>query len=274
MQISVATANYFHLPFEQALEIIASAGFQQVELDLFWERKQWAMAQHLRDWTAPEIARQVRQAGLRVASIHDGGGVLEHPDSIEGFINPQLDRLLDCLGDMPDTLVFHTPHIEGRLDAAWWRSCSARVVTALEPYRRACRAVTLENMTGFEGYTVPLLTPEELAAFVSDGPLGVTFDTTHYAQIGVDILRAAQTLNGRVRTVHLSDYLPGKTHVFPGDGELDLPGFIRRLEPAALQSITLECAPGYPSEDRLALDQPALVERLTEARRRVEGWIL
>jgi hypothetical protein len=33
-------------PFEQALDIIAQAGFQNIELDLFWERKEWAVAQH------------------------------------------------------------------------------------------------------------------------------------------------------------------------------------------------------------------------------------
>jgi sugar phosphate isomerase/epimerase len=270
MLITVATANYYHLPFEQALAIIASAGFQQVELDLFWERKQWAMAQHLRGWTPPEIVRQICQAGLRVASIHDGGGVLDHPDSIAGFINPQLDRLLDCLGYMPATLVFHTPHFEGRLDAAWWRSCAPRVVAALEPYRGACRAITIENMAGFEGYTVPLLMPEELAEFAAQAGLGVTLDTTHYAQLGVDGLRAAQTLSEQVRTVHLSDFQAGMAHVFPGAGELDLAGILRSLNPAVLQSITLECAPGLPGEDRFGMDQGIAVERLKEARRRVE----
>src|SRR5512138_2816127 len=196
MQISVSTANYYHLPFEQALEIIARAGFEQVELDLFWERKQWAMAQHLRGWPTREIIRRVRQAGLRVSSIHDGGGVLERPDSLEGFINPQLAEVLDCLGERPDTLVFHTPHIEACLDGAWWRSIAGRAAAALQPYRAACQAVTIENMATFEGYTVPLLRPADLAAFASENRLGVTLDTTHYAQTGVDVLRAAQILSG------------------------------------------------------------------------------
>ena len=43
MQISIATANFYFLPFRQTLEIIAEAGFEQIELDLYWERGQWAM---------------------------------------------------------------------------------------------------------------------------------------------------------------------------------------------------------------------------------------
>ncbi len=79
MQISVATANYYQLPFEQALDIIAQAGFQTVELDLFWERKNWAMAQHLRGCAPRDVVRWIHQAGLKVSSIHDGGGVLDGP---------------------------------------------------------------------------------------------------------------------------------------------------------------------------------------------------
>jgi sugar phosphate isomerase/epimerase len=38
MQLSIATANLFVQPFERALDIIADTGFQNIELDLFWER--------------------------------------------------------------------------------------------------------------------------------------------------------------------------------------------------------------------------------------------
>ena len=48
MLISVATATFYFLPFDEALETVAQAGFENIELDLFWERKNWAMAQHLK----------------------------------------------------------------------------------------------------------------------------------------------------------------------------------------------------------------------------------
>jgi len=94
MQLSVATANLYMQPFERALNIFAEAGFQNIELDLFWERKEWAVAQHLQDVPVRRVVQQVERAGLRISSIHDGGGVLEARDSTEGFINPALDRHL------------------------------------------------------------------------------------------------------------------------------------------------------------------------------------
>ena len=78
MQISAATANLYTKPFEQVLEIISEAGFQNIELDLFWGRKDWAMAQHLRNVPVKQVIHMVEASGLRIRSIHDGGGVLEN----------------------------------------------------------------------------------------------------------------------------------------------------------------------------------------------------
>jgi sugar phosphate isomerase/epimerase len=272
IKISVSTANYYDRPFEEALEIIALAGFQFVELDLFWEHKLWAMAQHLRGYDPRDVVRLIHQAGLKVASIHDGGGVLDQPGSIRGFINPQINAYLDQLSYAPDCLVFHTPHIEGALDDAWWSSFAPFVLAALEPYRAVCPAVTIENMPSFDGYFVPLTTPEALSAFVRAADLGVTLDTTHYAQIDIDITRAAQTLFGKVKTVHFSDYQGGKTHVFPGDGESDFPAFFQALDASVLRWITLECAPCHLGEEKSGLPSAVLAQRLNEARQRTEQW--
>ncbi len=284
MLISVATANYYFIPFEQTLEIIGLAGFEFIELDLYWERKNWAMAQHLRGIDPREVVRMINQSGLKVSSIHDGGGVLEYPGSgknvcdlgvcASGWVNPQLDCYLDHLGYAPGCLVFHTPHIEGNLDGSWWQVFWIEGIKSLDPYRSACQAVTVENMPFFEGYSVPLTAPEQLADFTRAAGLHVTLDTTHYAQIGVDICQAAQALNGAIKTVHLSDYAAGKTHVFPEDGELDLGLFFQTLDAAALHSVTLECSPGFLGEDPRQLSTPGMINRLRTARSRVEQLII
>lgn len=273
MIISVATANYYRLPFEQALEIIARSGIQHIELDLFWERKHWAMAQHLRGYAPRDVVWLVQQAGLKITSIHDGGGVLEDPGSTLGFINPQLVDYLDALGDAPDCLVFHTPHIEGNLDGVWWHGFSGQAIAALAPYRELCGSICIENLPFFEGYTMPLASPEQLMAFACQAGVNVTLDTTHYAQIEVDIVQAARTLSGKISTIHLSDYLDGKTHVFPGDGALNWPGFFRTLDLASLHAVTLECSPAHLGEDSAELDTHALVDRLSTAKARVDGWL-
>jgi sugar phosphate isomerase/epimerase len=242
MRISFATANFYFLPFDETLEIIAEAGFQNIELDLFWEWNHWAMAQHLRDIPVSQVIQSVHRSGLKVTSLHDGGGVLSDHNSVAGYVNPQLDEYLDLLGYAPEYMVFHTPHTPGSWGADWWDNISDGILHALEPYRAFCSYLTLENMPHFEGFTVPLTTPEELRVFVASNRLGVNLDTTHYAHMGVDIKEAACVLNSTIRSVHLSDYASDRAHVFVGEGELDIAGFVSRLDPEVLDIVTLECS--------------------------------
>jgi sugar phosphate isomerase/epimerase len=273
VQLSIATANLYYLSFEQAIEIIAEAGFQNIELDLYWARKDWAMAQHLKDMPARQVIRCVDQSGLKISSLHDTGGVLENDHSTLGFINPILDQYLEAMGYAPDCLVFHTPHIEGNPDSGWWEQISGEVVRALEKYHQACACITLENMPFMDGYFVPLPTPEKLSAFVSQNDLYVTFDTTHYAQMGTGIIEAARNLGKSIKTIHLSDYKDGRSHVFIGEGELDLPGFFDTIDQDSLNTVTLECSlssPGHPDQQ---MSSGELVSRLREARTRLESLL-
>jgi sugar phosphate isomerase/epimerase len=273
MQISVATANLYFKPFEQVLEIIAEAGFQNIELDLFWSRKQWTVAQHLKDVSSKHVIQMVQRAGLRISSIHDAGGVLEEECSIKGFLNPALDQYLSELGYPPDCLVFHTPHVEGNPGAGWWERISDEIVCSLEKYRKACSFVCIENMPLFDGYFVPLVTPEALNAFAARDGLSVTLDTTHYAQIGIDIVEAARKLGENIRTVHLSDFKEGRSHVFIGEGQLDLSGLFDVLDKESLNAVTLESSLSYINDPHYAMNYNELVSRMREARLRIEHWL-
>jgi len=271
MHISVATANFYFLPFEESLEIIAEAGFQNIELDLFWERKQWSMAQHLRDIPVPQVIQSIHRSGLKVTSIHDGGGVLHTPHSSAGFINPRLDDYLDQLGYAPEYLVFHTPHVEGVQDAGWWERISGEIVRALDPYRTVVNDLTLENMVTFDGYTVPLITPEELRTFAVHNGFGVTVDTTHYAYMAMDLLEAARVLQSCIRSVHLSDYSSGRIHVFVGEGELDLAGFLSQVDSKVLNSVTLECSLSTVDKSDRQMSHVELVNRMKLLKAMVEN---
>ena len=273
MQISIATANFYFLPFQQTLEIIAEAGFEHIELDLYWERGPWAIAQHLKGVEVREVVDMISRFGLKVSSIHDTGGVVNNAHSIQGFVNPQLKEYVDQLGYAPGCIVFHTPHIEGPYNQIWWQTVSDDIVKAAESYRSSETSVTVENMPFFDGYYVPLTTPQELLAFVSKNELGVTLDTTHYAQIGVDVVQAACVLQKKIKTIHLSDFVDGKTHVFIGNGELDFTNLFRVLDLSTLHSITLECSVGFLGENTLDLMQTEMVDRLKTAMSRLQGWI-
>lgn len=279
MIVSVATATYYYLPFEQTLDIIAGAGFKDIELNPFWERKNWSLAGHIKDRNIAEIVQLVQQSGLKVSSLHDGGGVLEQPDSIRGFIDPQVDEYLDQLGYAPGCIIFHTPHIEGLQSPDWWEQLSPQVIRAAEAYSNHSTLVTIENMPPFDGYTVPVTQPEEMLHFVSGTRLGVNMDTTHYAQMGVDFIQAAQILREKIKTIHLSDYAAGKnqaagsTHVFLGDGQLDFTAFFDTLDISSLYSITLECYAAHPGENARELGTNQLIERLRLARQRLNEFI-
>jgi sugar phosphate isomerase/epimerase len=125
-------------------------------------------------------------------------------------------------------------------------------------------------MPSFDGYFVPLITPAELYAFVTENNLSVTFDTTHYAQIGTDIIEAARELGTSIKTIHLSDFKAGHTHVFPGEGELDLSGFFDALDKTSLNTITLESTLASTDRPTHEMSHGELVSRLREARLRLE----
>ncbi|MGB8253406.1 MAG: TIM barrel protein, partial [Anaerolineaceae bacterium] len=209
-------------------------------LDLFWERKEWCMAQHLRDIPAKQAVRQIEASGLTITSIHDTGGVLESVDSTMEFVDPALDDYLDAMGHTPDCLVFHTPHVEGTAEDGWFDRISGELVKCLEKYRKVS-PISIENMQTFDGYTVPLNTPGPLKSFIDEYGLGVTLDTSHYTQMGIDISQAASVLGSSIKTIHLSDCIMEKRHIFIGDGNLDLPGFLKSIDQAQLNAVNLEC---------------------------------
>lgn len=164
MLVSVATANFYFLPFEETLDIIAEAGFHNIELDLYWEWNHWAMAQHLKDVS-----------------------------------------------------VLHT--------------------------------------------------------FVIDNGFGVTFDTTHYAYINLDLLWAVRILQGSIRSVHLSDFQSGKAHVFVGEGSLPLADFLSLVNLHCLDAVTLECSVSSVAKTDREMNHTEIVNRLNLAKEKVENLL-
>jgi sugar phosphate isomerase/epimerase len=273
MYISVATASFYFRPFHQVLEIIAQSGFQCVELDPYWKGGEWEIAQHLKGFTVEETIRSIHALGLKVSSVHDAGGVIQDKGSLTGFINPSLDRYLDQLGYAPDGIVFHVPHIRGDEDIRWWREYSGEVARSLAKYKGRCTFVTLENLPHLEGYYVPLLAPHDLEAFAAKHDLGVTLDTTHYAQMGMDIVQAAHVLKGRIRSIHLSDYIDGKSHVFIGDGDLNFADFFRTIDLSTVNCVTLECLWTVRAKSTQEMTQQELISRMARAKGELEGLL-
>lgn len=123
-------------------------------------------------------------------------------------------------------------------------------------------------MIRFNGYYVPMLEPQDLLNFADEYGIYINADTTHFAETGTEITEAAKIIKDRARTVHLSDYLDGKSHVFAGEGNLDLKSFIHNLDLPAVHSITIECNIEYYE------DKPEkTAERLRQAMDYVEACL-
>jgi sugar phosphate isomerase/epimerase len=88
--------------------------------------------------------------------------------------------------------------------------------------------------------------------------------------MGTDIIEAARELRKSIRTIHLSDFKAGHTHVFPGEGELDLPGFFDTIDKTSLNAVTLESTLGSMDRPAHEMSRSEMVSRLKEARERLE----
>jgi sugar phosphate isomerase/epimerase len=242
MKIAMATANLYQIPFEKALNIIQKAGYEYIELDGYWKGgDSWEVAQHIKDSKPKDVIRMVRDSGLKIASFHDMGGVIEDGNNT---IISQATREYLSIADIP-CVILHTPHYK-TTDLYWWKSY---IKTAVEDISQIAddRIICIENMTPFQGYMVPLIDPVAMLAFCEEAHVYSTIDTTHYAQSDIDIVQAATVLRNKVRTLHLSDYLHPKSHVFLGEGQLDFARFFKALDLDQLYLATIECS--IPWED-------------------------
>lgn len=242
MNISIATATFYNVDFQDTLELIKKAGFEYIELDIYWKGgSDWEAGQHLKGIKPREVLKMVRASGLKINSLHDIGGVV-YKDS-DSLITPDTYEYLEYgEGDIP-CIVFHTPHVETD-DTDWWNKYRYKAGADLRQLKDKV-FVCIENEPHFDGYQVPLVDPVDMLAFVKGNEVFVNIDTTHYAQIGINIAEAADILKEYVKGIHLSDYKCGKAHLFPGEGELDFKDFFNKLNVNSLHALTLECNMPY-----------------------------
>jgi len=267
MRIAISTGTFYMLPFARSLELIRHAGFEYIELLAHWEGGDgWAMAQNLKGLATREVLRIVRESGLKISSLHDGGGVIEAgaPSVAAKSTAAYLEY---GAGEIP-CVVFHAPHSKTD-DARWWEGYRAIAGSDLREIAKQV-IVCVENLLPFDGYQVPLLEPAQLLSFAQEFDIYVNLDTTHCAQAGADLLAAARTLRERVYSVHLSDYdfATEKAHVFVGKGSLPLRECLAALDASVLQTVTLECNIAYD-----AGNETQTIERLRQARLYAESLI-
>lgn len=259
MKIAMATANFYTIPFEKTLDIIAKAGYEYIELDGYWKGGEWEIAQHLKNMTPYQVVNTVRESGLKIAAYHDLGGVIE--EGHESIVSDSTHEYM-ALSDIP-CLIFHTPHCKTN-NALWWDGYKEKVIDDFQSFGKE-KLVCIENLFPIPQYTMPLIDPNDMLAFVQDANIYCTIDTTHYSQCGIDIAYAASILKNKVKTLHLSDYKDGKSHVYLGNGTLNYASFYRNLSIHDLYLSTIECEIPLENDEiaiRKSVEAREFVERL------------
>lgn len=69
MLLSISTASFYFMPFEAALDVIAQAGFEAVELAGYCQSGPYETAQHLKGADPRWAVKQVEARGLRIATL-------------------------------------------------------------------------------------------------------------------------------------------------------------------------------------------------------------
>ena len=112
-------------------------------------------------------------------------------------------------------------------------------------------ALTIENMP-LSGKRL-MLAPYVLNNYTDLVEFGVrknlyfTFDTTHCATFGIDVIAAFLTVfrTGRLKNVHISDYGNSRSHLLLGSGELPVAKLLSTMMRLGYDGmITLEVSPG------------------------------
>lgn len=238
MNISVATATFYYAPFSEALELIKKSGFEYIELDTYWTGgDNWEVTQHLRNIKPREVLKIVKESGLKINSLHDMGGVVFK--DTDSFISKDIYEYLEYGGGDIPCIVFHAPHKKTD-DKTWWERYKRKAAEDINEFKSRY-LVCIENIQNFPNYFTSLINPVELFEFVKEQGIFINIDTTHYAQCGVDLKATGSMLKEYVKSVHFSDYKDKKRHLFPGEGELDLKGFVRALNTKIMHGFTLEC---------------------------------
>ena len=204
-----------------------------------------------------EMASLVAETGLRIRNVHAPYA------QVPGWGGPvqSLLRAVDLSARLgAGSVTFHPPQrvIEDVAFARW--------ISGVDDFQRDVGGgtvlVSIENMPkvrSWRGFKVPFATSpfryqkrDELWELLERHNLYMTFDTTHYGTTGESLGATFSQFRGRVRTIHLSNFRSRdfEEHTRLDDGDLDLHGFLRRVESSAFDGLmTLELRPQVLEED-------------------------
>lgn len=261
MKISFSTASFYHLPLNVPLRLARELGFDGVELVL-----------------GPDFAlrgeRKTRElfqkVGVKALSLHPPlvpipGWPRRLPHSVIETI--AIARRFEC-----ELVVIHATDAltEGNRR---WRIFAQAFKTALAmPGPPITVGVEISQFT-HRKQRHAMDDVDTVLRFVEDQgeQVGITLDTAHTGANGDDLLAFYEHLRGRVRNIHLSDWIirggKHRTHLVPGEGALDLGEFLKTLVRDRYAGlVTLEVSPYHLRAWSLRQGRERLAESLAYVR--------
>ncbi len=261
--LALSTGSLYNYGADRIFALAKEAGFDAVEVlvDGRWDTRQvdyltYLMEKHeipvaslhspfqthrLQGWEQDPISRIKRTVELAEAV---GGRVV--------VVHPPLAWMKVYVGHV---FALRLPWPLGRAYDRWLRE-------KLPAFQATTSViVAVENMPCFR-FGFLRLDPCRLSSFEALERFAyLTFDTTHWATKGVDLLQAYERLADRIVHVHLSNY-NGLEHRLLTDGHLPLKEFLKALRARRYEGIvTLELAP----ESLQAGDEGKVREHLKKA---------
>ncbi len=243
MQVLFSTGALYGFPYSLAFRLAAAAGCDGVELVL----DPWSV---LAGPAAVTKCATRLQSPVRVLhpSLFGLPGWHGAPKAFARL--GEWAIALEC-----PLVVVHPPRYRNleRNTALWDEGLAA--------FRRVTRGaveITIENSAIFEPEDRhhPYVWPELVGEFARERGIRMTFDTTHAASTGMGLM-AYEAVADILAHIHLSDFgLPHpvldrpwldtyfKHHRMPGSGDMDFPGWFRRLRTDGyVGAVTIEVSP-------------------------------
>jgi len=235
MKILFSTGCLYYLPIKEIFDLAGEAGFDGCDL---------VINTHFNQKNYIDTVKECIQT-LPVSSIHSPFmKMVSWGNKIDA-----IRRTIEIAGQLHAEVVnFHPPswfHMEMQF-YNWFKN--------IQDFQRelGCEnlALTIENMP-LSGRGL-MLAPYVLNDFKDMVEFGVkknlyfTFDATHFATFGNDVIPAFLTVfkTGRLKNVHISDYGNARSHLFLGSGELPIAKLLSTMMRMGYDGmITLEVSP-------------------------------
>ena len=248
---------FTELPLLERPAAARSAGFGAVE---FW----WPFEDPVPgDAAVDAFVSAVGDAGVRLVGLNFFAGDLAGPDAGVLSIPARSQQFRDNIdvtvgiGERLGASGFNALYgvrVDGVTEQEQDELALANIVDAARAAAGIGAAVFIEPVSGPKPY--PLRRAADAAAVVDRaraagaGNVGILFDIYHLASNGDDVDRAIAAYAAKVAHVQIAD-APGRGE--PGTGQLDLDGYLARLEQAGYAGwVGLEYKPTVPTVDSLA----------------------